>query len=64
VIGVGLSLPAVHVFGWGADELGVKVLLPLWLLGASTVVTLGMALLSGLLALRSLRQVEPATLLR
>src|SRR5262245_11112275 len=64
VIGVGLSLPAVHVLAWGADELGVKVLLPLWLLGSAAAVTLAMALLSGLTALRSLRQVEPATLLR
>jgi putative ABC transport system permease protein len=64
VIGVALSLPAVHVLAWGADELGVKVLLPLWLLGSAAGVTLAMALMSGLTALRSLRQVEPATLLR
>jgi putative ABC transport system permease protein len=39
-------------------------MLPWWLLAGATVVTLVMALSSGLLALRSLRLVEPATLLR
>jgi putative ABC transport system permease protein len=40
------------------------VLLPWWLLTGATAVTLLMAVLSGLFALRSLRLVEPATLLR
>jgi hypothetical protein len=40
------------------------VLLPGWLLGTAGILTLGMALLSGLAALRSLRHVEPAALLR
>jgi len=40
------------------------VLLPVWLLAATVVVTLVMALGSGLFALRSLRRIEPAILLR
>jgi putative ABC transport system permease protein len=64
IIGVILSVPAVHLLAWGADELGVRVLLPLWLIGSAAGVTLVMALGSGLMALRSLRLVEPATLLR
>jgi putative ABC transport system permease protein len=40
------------------------VLLPPWLLGLGAGLTLAMALLSGLAALRSLRLVEPITLLR
>jgi putative ABC transport system permease protein len=64
VIGVALAMPVVHGLAEVADRLGVRVLLPYWLLGAATAVTLVMALLSGLLALRSLRLVEPATLLR
>ena len=64
IVGVALALPAVYLLAWGADELGVRVLLKPWLLGAATAVTLTMAMLSGLLALRSLRLVEPATLLR
>jgi putative ABC transport system permease protein len=40
------------------------VLLPTWLLGLGGGLTLAMALMSGLTALRSLRLVEPITLLR
>jgi putative ABC transport system permease protein len=64
VIGIVLALPAVYLLAGLADRLTVQVLLPWWLLGGAAVVTLFMALGSGLLALRSLRQVEPATLLR
>ena len=64
VIGVGLALPAVYGLALVADRLGVHVMLPWWLLRSAAGVTMVMALLSGLLALRSLRQVEPAMLLR
>ena len=46
------------------DRLGAKVLLPWQLIVMAISVTMAMALASGLLALRSLRQVEPVTLLR
>jgi putative ABC transport system permease protein len=64
VIGISFALPAVHALAKLADELTVQVLLPWWLQCGATAVTLVMALGSGLLALRSLRHVEPATLLR
>jgi putative ABC transport system permease protein len=64
VIGVALALPAVHGLAYVADELGVKVELPWELQGAAAGVTMVMAMLSGVLALRALRQVEPAMLLR
>ncbi len=64
VIGVSLSLPAVYGLAFLADRLGMHVDLPWWLLLTAASVTLLMALLSGLLALRTLRQVEPAMLLR
>jgi putative ABC transport system permease protein len=64
VAGVALSLPAAWLLSEVADALGAKVLLPAWLLGGAAAVTLVMALLSGLAALRSLRLVEPANLLR
>lgn len=64
VAGVGLALPAVWALARLGDALGAKVLLPPWLLVGATAVTLVMALLSGLAALRSLRLVEPAVLLR
>jgi putative ABC transport system permease protein len=64
VAGIGLALPAVFLLAQLGDELGARVMLPPWLLLAAGVVTMVMALLSGLFALRSLRQIEPVTLLR
>jgi putative ABC transport system permease protein len=62
--GVVTALPVV--FGLSAAALLIRttVLLPPWLVLTTAALTLGMALLSGVWALRSLRQVEPATLLR
>ncbi|MFO0880066.1 MAG: ABC transporter permease [Gemmataceae bacterium] len=42
----------------------VQAVLPLWLVAAVAVVTLGTAMLAGLVALRSLQLVEPGALLR
>jgi putative ABC transport system permease protein len=65
IIGIGLAGPAVYGLAWAADHLmGVQIALPWWLQTSAAVVTLFMALFSGLFALRSLRQIEPATLLR
>jgi putative ABC transport system permease protein len=53
---------------WGmvrlADTLSIVVLLTPWLLAGGAAVTLAMALLSSLAALRSLWRIEPAELLR
>jgi len=64
VIGIALAAPAVYGLQGGADALGARILLPFALLAIAVSVTMTMALLSGLAALRSLRLVEPATLLR
>ncbi len=64
VVGIALAVPAVYGLAELADQLGAKVLLPWQLLSFAVGVTLVMALLSGLAALRSLRQVEPIALLR
>src|SRR4051812_43405967 len=64
IIGILLALPAAFGLAEVADRLGVQVKLPWWLLCSAAGVTLVMALGSGLLALRSLNKVEPATLLR
>jgi putative ABC transport system permease protein len=64
ILGIVFGIPATYAFAYLANVLGVSVMLPWWLLAGATVVTLVMALSSGLLALRSLRLVEPATLLR
>jgi putative ABC transport system permease protein len=64
IIGVFIALPVVFVLAHVADLLGVTVLLPNWLLIAMAIVTLSMALVSGLAALRLLHKLEPAMLLR
>jgi putative ABC transport system permease protein len=64
IIGIGIAVPVVYGLRYGADILGARILLPIWLSAGAVIVTMTMALLSGLAALRSLRLVEPATLLR
>jgi putative ABC transport system permease protein len=64
IIGVGVALPLFYGLAHLAEHWNVPVARPWWLLPSAAAVTLGMAMMSGLLALRSLRQVEPATLLR
>jgi putative ABC transport system permease protein len=64
VAGTTLALPAVFGLAELADQLGAKVQLPWQLLSFAVGVTMVMALLSGLAAMRSLRQVEPIVLLR
>jgi putative ABC transport system permease protein len=64
IIGIALTIPVVYGIQHGAETLGARVKLPFELLAFAVVVTMTMALLSGLVALRSLRLVEPATLLR
>jgi putative ABC transport system permease protein len=62
--GIALAQPLIFGLAAGGDDPGAVVLLPPWLLALGTGLTLAMALLSGLAALRSLRLVEPMTLLR
>jgi putative ABC transport system permease protein len=64
VAGIVLALPAVFALAQCAEVLGVTVLLPAWLLASTVAVTMAMALLSGLTALRLLWSMEPAILLR
>jgi putative ABC transport system permease protein len=62
--GICLALPLIFGLASGGNTAGAQVLLPTWLLAAGSGITLAMALASGLTALRSLRLVEPITLLR
>lgn len=64
VFGVALALPAAFALARGAESLHVPLLLPWQLTTAAVVTTMVTALFSGLTALRSLRLVEPAALLR
>jgi putative ABC transport system permease protein len=64
VSGVVVALPAIYFLANFGNQVGAKVLLPWQLLSGAAGITMMMAILSGVLALRSLRQVEPVTLLR
>lgn len=64
VVGVCVALPVSLGLAETARLLDTKVLLPSWVLIGAALLTMGMALLSGVAALRSLRLVEPVSLLR
>lgn len=64
VIGIILAVPTAFALKALAERAGLQINLNAYLLSAAASVTLTMALGSGLMALRSLRDVEPATLLR
>jgi putative ABC transport system permease protein len=62
--GVALAIPIAFGLAGLVDYLGARAILPAWLLAGAAFVTMAMAVGSGLLALRSLRLLEPAELLR
>lgn len=64
VAGIALALPTAFGLARGAESLHVPLLLPWWLVSSAVGITMLTAMLSGLAALRSLRLVEPAVLLR
>ncbi len=64
IIGVLLAYPTVNFFSWLAEMGGVNVMLPWRLLVGAAGVTMIMATVSGAMALRSVRQIEPMSLLR
>jgi putative ABC transport system permease protein len=64
IFGIALALPTVYGLAQVGNELGAKVLLPWQLLTLAVGVTMLMAMLAGLAALRSLRLIEPVALLR
>jgi len=64
VAGVILAVPAVFFLVLAAEAAGTRILIkPIVLVGAG-LVTIGTALLAGLFALRSVRRIEPMSLLR
>jgi len=64
VAGVLLAFPAVLGLAYVADLLGARVFMPPWVLGSAAGLTLTVAMVAGLTALRSLRHLQLATLLR
>jgi putative ABC transport system permease protein len=64
IAGVLLAVPVTFGLAQLADALGTKVLLPWWLLAAAGSVTLAMALVSGLAALRLVWRIKLGEILR
>jgi putative ABC transport system permease protein len=64
LLGLAVGLPIVSGLSALARWFGTHAVLPPWLLGLASTITLSMALLAGLYALRSLKDTEPAQLLR
>jgi putative ABC transport system permease protein len=64
LFGIALAYPLVHGLAWLGTFLEVVIPLPWQLLAVAAVVTLVMSLIAGLVALRSVRQIEPMSLLR
>lgn len=64
MLGLIVALPVVHGLASLCRSAGVPLQLPGWLQGATAGVTVVLAVFSGLMALRSVRLIEPATLLR
>src|SRR5262245_23159270 len=64
LFGIVLAYPTVHLLAEAGRFLGVVIPLPWELLVVSAAVTLIMSLLAGLVALRSVRKIEPMNLLR
>jgi putative ABC transport system permease protein len=64
VLGVVLAFPAVLLLAEAAASGGAKVVLHWAVLTGAAVVTTGTALTAGLFALRSVRKIEPISLLR
>jgi putative ABC transport system permease protein len=64
IIGVALAYPVCLGLRYAAGRVGADVDLRWEVLLGTVTLTLGMALVSGLFALRSVRQIEPTTLLR
>lgn len=64
VAGLLIAAPATYALLHLVRSLGTQAVMPMWLASMTAGLTLGMSLLAGLAALRSLRGVEPAQLLR
>jgi putative ABC transport system permease protein len=64
IFGILVAYPVVRLLAYGASLGGAKVVLRWEILSGAAVVTLGTALFSGLIALRSVRKIEPMSLLR
>jgi putative ABC transport system permease protein len=59
-----LAVPIAFALSWAVEPFRIRIMLPWQLLLITVALTLPMAMASGLLALRTLRRIEPVNLLR
>jgi putative ABC transport system permease protein len=64
LIGVALAYPLVHLLAWLAESAGGRVVIRWEVLLGAAVLTMLTSLLAGVVALRSVRTIEPMSLLR
>ncbi len=64
VFGVMLAFPVVHLLALGAEAAGTRVILRWEVMVGAAVITMGTAIIAGIFALRSVRTIEPMSLLR
>jgi putative ABC transport system permease protein len=62
--GLAIAVPTIYLLSSFVWQMGAKVLLPWQLMALALGITMVMALISGLFALRILRKIEPVSLLR
>ncbi|HJZ94443.1 MAG TPA: ABC transporter permease [Gemmataceae bacterium] len=64
LFGIALAYPVVNLLAYAGRLIDMNIPLPWELLGLAAVVTMVMSLVAGLVALRSVRRIEPMDLLR
>ena len=64
IFGIALAVPITFGLSEAANRMGTQVRMTWWIAGSAIVITLVMALVSGLAALRSVQTVDPAHNLR
>lgn len=64
VIGVLLAYPVIQVLAVGAEQAGTRVVMRWEVLSGAAAITMGTAIMAGVFALRSVRKIEPMSLLR
>lgn len=64
IFGIAVAYPVVQLLAAGARAAGTQVILRWEVMAGTAVITMGMAMVAGLFALRSVRGIEPISLLR
>jgi putative ABC transport system permease protein len=64
VIGVLVAYPVIQLLAVGAEQAGTRVVMRWEVLSGAAAITMGTAIMAGVFALRSVRKIEPMSLLR